>query len=330
MAKLRLTMACWDYDRTRALSDRRVQPEGVDLNYLTLMMPESFFRMLRFREFDVGEMSLSWYTRTLVSVERPFIAIPVFPSRMFRHSGIYVHASSGIETPKDLVGRRVGVPEYQMTAAVWIKGMLAEHYGVPVASVSYHTGGLLQPGRTETPLSLPPEIRVQPISAGRTLSEMIETGELDALYTAEMPEPFARRSPKVRRLFPDYKVAEQRYFSETGIFPIMHTVVVKRELYEAHRWVARSLFKAFEAARDLAYEDLRQIVALKTMLPWLPAYVEETRAMFGSDDYWPYGLRDNERVLGTFLRYSHEQGILDRLLQPEELFAPETLEAHRI
>lgn len=325
MADLDLTLAVWDYDRTRALQDGRVKPEGIALRYLPLGMPESFFRMLRHGEFDASEMSLSWYTRTVFSEPRPFLAIPVFPSRMFRHSSIYVHAGSGIQAPGDLVGKRVGCPEYQMTAAVWIRGILADQYGVPVNSVTYHTGGLKEPGRREVPMNLPPDISVSPIPDDRTLSDMIDRGEIDALYTAEMPASFERRSPNVRRLFADYEREERAYFEKTRIFPIMHTVVVKAALLEHEPWVAQSLTKAFVAAQRIAYADLYDTTALKTMLPWLTAHVESTRATMGTDDYWPYGIEANRETLATFLRYSHEQGLSPRRLEPEELFAPSTL-----
>jgi 4,5-dihydroxyphthalate decarboxylase len=325
LSDLELTIAVWDYDRTRALQDGRVKPEGMRLTYLPLGMPESFFRMLRHHEFDISEMSLSWYTRTLFHEPRPFMAIPVFPSRMFRHSSIYINAHSGIREPRDLIGKRVGCPEYQMTAAVWVKGILADDYGVPVDSVTYHTGGLKEPGRREMPMDLPPNVSVTPIPEDQTLSAMLESGDIDALYTAEMPTPFIERSPNVRRLFSDYVRAEQAYFEKTSIFPIMHTVVIRGEVLERHPWVAQSLTKAFIAAQEIAYRDLYDTTALKTMLPWLTAYVEETRAAMRADDYWPYGLARNRDTLSRFLRYSHEQGLLPRRVEPEELFTPSTL-----
>jgi 4,5-dihydroxyphthalate decarboxylase len=327
--RLPLTLACWDYDRTRALQDGRIEPEGIDLTYLALGMPESFFRMLHHGEFHASEMSLSWYTRTIARDPRPFVAIPVFPSRMFRHSCIYVHADSGISEPRDLIGKRVGCPEYQMTAAVWLKGILAEHYGVPVESVTYHTGGLRQPGRTEVPMSLPPEISVTPIPADRTLSDLLESGELDALYTAEMPEPFRLGSPSVKRLFEDYETEEREYFRRTGIFPIMHVVVVRSDVYEANPWVAQTLVTAFEESKAIALEELYEVTALKVSLPWLTAHVEQTRREL-ADDFWPYGLEPNRHTLETFLRYSYEQGLLPEPLEPEQLFAPETVRTARV
>jgi 4,5-dihydroxyphthalate decarboxylase len=330
MSKLKLAFGCWDYDRTRALMDGRVKPDGIDLNYLEMPVEETFFRMLRHREFDVAEMSLSSYTVSLSRPERPFVAIPVFPSRYFRHSCIYVNADSGINEPKDLIGKRIGTPEFQMTAPVWIRGTLAEHYGVPMDSVTYVTGGEEQPGRPEKlKLDLPERIRIEEIGPTQTLSQMLLSGEIDALHTARMPSTFLTGQGKVRRLFPDFAKVEREYFSQTGIFPIMHTVVIRREIYEANRWVAQTLFKAFQQAQQIAYADLRETAALKTMLPWLEAYVEDTTRAMG-DDYWPYGLHRNRKTLETFLRYHHECGLSKQLVKPEDLFAPETLEEFKI
>jgi 4,5-dihydroxyphthalate decarboxylase len=306
----------------------------VDLNYLNLPVEETFFRMLRHQEFDVAEMSLSSYTLSLFRQNPPFIAIPVFPSRMFRHSCIYIHAGSGIREPHHLIGKRVGSPEYQMTAPVWIRGILSDQYGVPVTSPSYFTGGEEQPGRTEKiALSLPPDFRVQPIPAAKTLSEMIATGEIDALYTARAPSSFTPAagpgSGNVRRLFEDYQSVERDYYLKTKIFPIMHVVVIRHDVYEKHPWVAQSLTKAFALAQRDTYQDLHEMGALKSMLPWLVQHVEDTEKLMGRD-FWPYGLEPNIHVLQTFLRYSHEQGLAKRLLAPAELFAPESLESFKI
>jgi 4,5-dihydroxyphthalate decarboxylase len=327
MGKLRLSMACSNYDRTRALFDGRVAVDGVDLNALDLPIEEIFFRMLRHHEFDVAEMSLSSYTLSLFAENSRLIAIPVFPSRFFRHSCIFIHAGSGIREPKDLIGKRVGVPEYQMTAGVWIRGTLAEHYGVPFSSVRYFRGGEEQQGRPEKiALSLPPEIRLETIPQGKTLAAMIASGEIDALYTARMPSTFKNGSGKVRRLFDNYQQVEQEYFSKTNIFPIMHVVAIRRDVYEKSPWVAQSLYKAFTQAQRLAYGELYDSGALASMLPWLTRHVEETRALMGGD-FWPYGLARNAHTLETFLRYSFEQGLAKRLLKPAELFAPESLES---
>lgn len=331
MSRLRLTLACGDYDRTRALEDGTVSPDGIDLTYLRLPVEETFFRMLRHQEFDAAELSLSSYVLTLHQDPPPFVAIPVFPSRMFRHSAVYVRVAAGIRDPEHLVGRVVGLPEYQLTAHVWIRGILQDRHGVAVDSVTYRTGGLETPGRIEkAPLDLPPHIVVEPIPPDRTLSELLLAGELDALYTPRIPAPFARRDPRVQRLFPAVVAAERAYYEDTGIFPIMHVVVLRRSLYERHPWVAQSLTKAFERARAQAWPRLHDASALHVMLPWLNLQFEEARDLLG-DHYWSYGLDPrNHHVLATFLRYHHEQGLSPRRLTPEELFAPESLEAYVI
>jgi 4,5-dihydroxyphthalate decarboxylase len=330
MTALRLTLACWDYDRTRALADGRVRPEGIDLNLIPLEVEETFFRMLRGREFDAAEMSLSSYTVSLFREPPAFVGIPVFPSRFFRHSCIFVSASSGIREPADLVGKRIGVPEYQMTAPVWIRGVLADEYGVDPASVTYFTGGEEEPGRDEKlKLDLPERFKVVPIGPGKTLSAMLADGEIDALHTARTPSTFYTRPGDVLRLFPDYVAVEKAYFRRTGLFPIMHLIAIRRDVYEANRWIARSLLKAFEEAKAVTLRNFAATSAMTSMLPWQVAAVEEARAELGAD-WWPYGLASNRAALDAFLRYHHEQGLSPRRLAPEELFAPETLEAFKI
>ena len=330
MARLKLTLGCWNYDRTRALMDGSVVPDGIELNYLNMPVEETFFRMLRHQEFDVAEMSLSSYTVSLFRSPQPFVAIPAFPSRFFRHSCIYVNRAAGIREPKDLIGRRVGNPEYQMTAPVWIRGILSDHYDVPVDSVTYVTGGEEEPGRSEKlKLDLPPNIRVERIGPEQTLAQMLLTGEIDALYTARMPSTFRTGGGRVRRLFENYVDVERDYYRRTGIFPAMHTVAIRRDVYEANRWVAQSLMKAFVESQRRTYEDLYETAALKAMLPWLTAHVEQACAEMG-EDFWPYGFEKNRETLRTFLRYHHEQGLSKRLLEPEALFAPESLESFRI
>ena len=330
MPKLRLTLSCWNYDRTRALMEERIPIDGVELNYLNLPIEETFFRMMRNQEFDVAEMSLSSYTLSLFGEDPPFIAIPVFPSRSFRHSGIFINTASGIREPKDLIGKRVGNPEFQLTAIVWIRGILADLYGVPLRSVSYFTGGQEDPGRIEkAKLSLPQDILVQAIPAHKTLSKMLLQGEIDALYAPRAPSTLFSHPDKVQRLFPNYPVVERDYYLKTKIFPIMHVIAIRREVYESNPWVAQSLYKAFVAAQREVYEDMHEVAALKVMLPWLTSHLEETEGLLGRD-FWPYGVEPNVNTLQTFLRYSCEQGLAKRLLEPRELFAPETLEAFKI
>lgn len=322
MARLPLSFSCWDYDRVRAVQDGRVVPQGIDLTFLPNAPEETFFRMLKWREFDVAEMSLSSYVLSLFEDEPPFVAIPVFPSRVFRHGSVYLGPGSSATSPAELAGGTIGVPEYQITASVWIRGILAEHHGLPVDAVSYRTGGLHEAGRHEkVRLDLPPHIAVRPIGPLETLDELLVTGAVDALYSARAPRSFG--PGPVRRLFPDPRSVEQAYFADTGIFPIMHTVVIRREVYERHPWVARSLLDALTTARDLVYPQLHEVTALKAMLPWSVPEAETTVSLMGPD-FWPYGIEPNRTTLETFLRYSHEQGLAKRALAPEELFVPET------
>jgi 4,5-dihydroxyphthalate decarboxylase len=330
MSKLRLSLACWNYDRTRSLLEGLVPVDGIELTYLNLPVEETFFRMMRHQEFDVAEMSLSSYVLSLFAENPPFIAIPIFPSRSFRHSCIYVNRERGIREPKDLIGKRVGTPEYQLTACVWIRGILSDEFNVPITSASYFRGGEEEPGRVEKlALSLPDGIRLETIAPDKTLSQMLDSGELDALHSPRMPSTFLRGSGKVRRLFEDYQRVEQEYYLKTKIFPVMHTVVIRRDVYEDNPWVAQSLYKAFVCAQREAYQDLYETAALKFMLPWLIRHVEETRSMMGQD-FWPYGFEPNVPTLRTFLRYSYEQGLSKRQLAPQELFAAESLESFKI
>src|SRR2546422_395012 len=285
MAKLRLTLACWNYDRTRALLEERISVDGIELNYLNLVVEETFFRMLRHREFDVAEMSLSSYTISLFGEDPPFIAIPVFPSRSFRHSCIYVNADSGIREPKDLIGKRIGNPEYQMTAPVWIRGILSDEYGVPVTSATYFQGGEEEPGRPEKlPLKLPPEIQVRSIPLDRTLSAMIVSGEIDALYATRAPSTFKTAPDRVRRLLENYPAAEH-------LFGSLRMPDQPRK-HDLQRGCFAQVFIGF---------TLCETAALKVMLPWLVWHTEETEKMLGRD-FWPYGLEPNLHNLSTFLR----------------------------
>jgi 4,5-dihydroxyphthalate decarboxylase len=330
MSKLRLSFSCWDYDRMRALADGSVVPEGIDLICTNHVVEETFFRMARHREFDLAEMSLSSYTVSLSKPDWPFVAIPVFPSRMFRHGFTYVSAKSGIKEPKDLAGKRIGTPEYQLTAPVWIRGILQDEYGLDPASPTYFTGGLFDPGRIEKiALNLPPKFKLESIDPSKTLSAMIATGELDAIQAPHPPSTFYSAPDRVKRLFENYVEVERAYFRKTRIFPIMHTVAIRREVYEANRWIAQSLFKAFVEAQRRVYDALHHQEAYSTMLPWQMAHVEEAQRELGAD-WWAYGLEPNRHVLDTFLRYHHEQGLSPRRLKPEDLFAPESLESFKI
>lgn len=327
MARLELTFACGDYDRTRALAEGTIRPDGIELNYLRLPVEETFFRMMRHREFEVAEMSLSSYVLSLGTSPSPFVALPVFTSRMFRHGGIYCHTDAGIAEPEDLRGKVVGTPEFQLTAGVWIRGILADRHHVPIDSVRYLTGGQETAGRIEkASLDLGGRVEVSRIPENRTLSAMLVAGEIDALYTPRIPHPFAAGDPRVRRVFADAVGAEKDYYAATGIFPIMHVVAIRRDVYERHPWVAQSLYKALLQAKQEAMANLYDSSALRFMLPWLNQDLEQAKVLMG-EDFWSYGLQANHSTLQTFLGYHHDQGLSARLLTPEELFAPESVEA---
>lgn len=328
--KLPLTVACWDYDRTRALLDGAIQIEGCEANYLPLPVEETFFRALRQQEFDVAELSMSSYTMQLARGDAHYVAIPVFLSRMFRHSAIYVRADAGITHPAQLKGRQVGVPEYQLTAPVWVRGLLQDEHGLAPEDIHWRTGGVEQAGRHEK-VELPATVRarVEPIGPDQTLNRWLLDGRIDALVAPRAPSAFDAPGGQVVRLYQDLRGAEQDYFRRTGIFPIMHVVGLRRALVERHPWLAASVYKAFVAAKDRALRELGEVAALKTSLPWLASEVEETRALMGPD-FWSYGLQPNRKTLQAFLRYHHEQGLSPRQLQAEELFAPSTLEQFAI
>ena len=330
MIEVPITIACGNYDRTRAIRDGRVKVEGCEATYLPLYPEEIFFRAFRYQEFDVSELSLSSYIRTVAAGNSAYIGIPAFVSRLFRHSGIYIRADAGIGAPAELRGKRVGLPEYQITAVVWMRGMMQHEYGVKPTEIHWRSGGQEEAGRDErTPLKPIPGLDLKPIGKEQTLVGMLRDGELDALFTARGPSSFLRGEPHIKRLFPNTREAEQAYYKKTGMFPIMHLVGIRKELVQKYPWLPTSVYKAFCEAKALAMIDLLDVNALMVTLPWLIPETEDTMAVMGKD-FWPYGFQPNEKTLGTFLRYSYEQGLAKRLLTPRELFAPETLESFKI
>lgn len=316
---LSLTYAGGLYDRTQALRTGDVIPEGVRLTYLASTPEDVFLRMMQHQEFDCSEMSLASYSIAHERGEPDFVAIPVFPSRSFRLSCIYVRADSPLRSLEELRGKRVGMPEFQMTAAVWQRGILAEHYGVPVESVTWVTG---RPERLA--ISLPPQIRVEHYQGQGGLAGALQAGAIDALMAARMPEEYAR-GRGLRRLLADSRAEEAAYFRKTGLFPIMHTVVIKGALYREHPWLARSLYDAFVAAKARTLAAMYDTTALTVSLPWLTEEIEATRRLLG-DDYWSYGFSANRDCVATLLRYLYEQGLTQSLQSPEALFAPTLLE----
>ena len=324
MSRLALTLACGDYDRTRPLLDGRVALEGIGLNPVVLPPPELFRRQARYAEFEVAEFSLATHAILLARGDDRFVGVPVFPSRAFRHGHILVHAQAGIQGPADLVGRRVGCPEYVQTAAVWVRAMLEHDYGVRPSQLQWYIGGLDQPVEQERiAAGLPDGLSVARLSGEETLGELLDRGAIDALISADLPRCFLAGSPNVRRLFPDYHQVEADYYRRTGHFPIMHTVVVRRDVYERHRWVPRSVYKGFAAAKAVGLRQLAYSGALAAAVPFLMHALEETRALMGND-YWPYGLAANRATLEALLSALHEQALTPRRLAAEELFAPET------
>lgn len=324
--RLRLTLACGLYDRTMALQNGTVVPEGIDLNYIAMGPGPLFRRQARNAEFDVAEFSLATYVILRARGDDRMVAIPVFPSRKFRHTDIYINTRSGIEKPRDLAGKRVGAQEYQQTAAVWIRGMLQEDYGVSPEQVEWVFGGY---NRAEAfieriPIQLPPNIRAVTIPPDQSLNQMLDDGAIDAVIGASPPRAFVEHSPNVARLFPNTREVEIEYFRRTAIFPIMHTIVLKREIYEQAPWMALNLYDAFERAKSIGLARLKESGTLFCALPWLLDHLRETAQLLGEDPF-SYGLEKNRPILEKFLDYCHAQGLSQRRLGLEDLMVPETL-----
>ena len=332
MSRLPITIATWDYDRVRALTDGRVRVEGCDVNYLTMPVEECFERAFFHGEFEVAEIGFSPYLIALSRATRatvPYVAVPVFLSRMFRHSAVYIRTDRGIAGPADLRGKTVGVPEYQMSAVLWFRGLLQDEFGITAKDINWVQAGLENPGRREKfPLNLPGDFPLTSRS-DRSLSQLLIDGEIDGILSARRPSCFVDRHPKVARLFPDYRAAERDYFRKSGIFPIMHALGIRRDIYENHRWLAASLYKAFLQAKRIADAEFTETTALKVGLPWVNAEYEDTAALMG-DDFWSYGIAPNRKTLSTMARYSYEQGLSVRLLTVEEMFAEGNLTETRV
>lgn len=330
MAKLQLSLAVGDYDRTRAILDGRAPVEGCDINAVAIEPEEAFHRAFKYQEFDITEVSLSSHTLTTARGDAHYVGIPAFVSRLFRHSGIYIRSDRGIRRAEDLKGRTIGLPEYQMTANVWIRGILEDEHGVRPKDVKWRNGGLEEAGRGErTKLALPAEIELKSIPADRTLSDMLEKGEIDALFSARAPSCFLRGAANVARLFPDYPAVEEAYFRKTRIFPVMHLIGIRRELAEKHPWLPVSVYKAFVKSKELCMEHLGQIGHLSTSLPWSVAEYDRLRKVMGPD-IWSYGVEENRHVLDTFGRYSHEQGLSPRRMSADDMVFRATHELSKV
>jgi 4,5-dihydroxyphthalate decarboxylase len=326
MSRLALTFAGEPhFDRTRLLETGEVRPDGIDLNCLRVEVGELFRRMAQFAEFDVSEMSMSTLMAMVSRGDDRLVGLPVFPSRHFRHRQIYVRADAGIAEPKDLAGRTVGVPEYQMTAALWHRAVLEHDFGVAPSDMTWVYGGLNRPHyRERLALPAPPGVRMRAAPADRTLNELLESGELDALLSTQPPTAFHEGDPRIVRLFEDYRAVERDWWERTRLFPIMHCIVMRRDVYEANRWIAVSLLEAFAESRALLRAQLHHPDTPPVTHPWWHAEIEDVFAMFGGDPWYP-GYDANAATLEAMTAYSFEQGLSARKLDPQELFAPESV-----
>ncbi len=322
MSGVQLSMAIGSYDHIRDLANGRVRPEGIELKAMELPIEEIFFRTFSFAEWDISEFSMAKYVSMLGTGTAPFRAIPVFPSRVFRQSAIYVANRGPIRGSQDLAGRRIGVPEWAQTAGIYARAFLQHQCGVSLADIHWLQGGVNQPGRTEkAKLSLPAGVKIEPVH-DRALNEMLLAGDLDGIISAREPAGFLARNPQIARLWPDYRPSEENYYRETGIFPIMHVIVVKNEVLNRHPWIAMNLFRAFEEAKANSLRRLSTIVNSPIPIPWLSQTYCRAQEILG-EDVWPYGIEANRRTLDAFLQYCTEQGITSRTISIEDLFPRE-------
>jgi 4,5-dihydroxyphthalate decarboxylase len=329
MNKLRLSVAMGDYDRTRALLDGRVQIDGVDPVYMTLYPEEMFFRAMRSQDFDICELSFSSYMVKTAQNTCPYVAVPVFLSRAFRHTSIYVRKDR-IHKPEDLKGRRIGLPEYQLSAHVWARAILQDDHGVHPEDVTWVRGGIETPGRPEKiALKLPAGVQLENAPEGTTISELLDRGEIDGFMAPRPPSAQALSNPAVGWLYDDPTAAAKDYFKRTGIFPIMHVVGVRKTLCEEHPWLPMAVFKAFNQAKGAALEALSDTSATKVTLPFVEEQLKAARETMGQD-FWSYGVAANRATLDAFLRHHHAQGLSQKRMQIEEIFHPATYETYAI
>jgi 4,5-dihydroxyphthalate decarboxylase len=329
MNEVPLTLAISPYDHVEDLVAGRIVPDGIKLTCLTLPVEEIFFRFLKYREWDVSELSLAKYASLVSQGDNSLTALPVFPSRIFRHSSVYVRRDGPVRSPQDLAGKRIGLPEWAQTAAVYSRGFMMHQYGIDLAGIDWVQAGVNEPGRAEkVALNLPAGIRITSLPAG-TLSRMLVKGEVDAVLSAHPPDCFESGHPNVTRLFEDYMTVEADYYRKTGIFPIMHVVAVKHTLVKAQPWIAMSLLKAFEEAKRRSVARALEITAPRFPIPWCFEHARRAQQLFGSD-YWPYGVEANRTTLEAFLQYAYEQGVCHRQLTPSDLFPEQVMERCKI
>ena len=329
MAKLNLSIAVRDYDRTRPLTDGTVQIDGVEPVFLALDPEEIFFRAFRHAEFDICELSMSSSTVKTAQGDFAYVGVPAFVSRAFRHTSIYVRTDC-VKKPQDLKGKKVGVSEYQLTANVWARALLEDEYGVKPSDIHWIRGGLEQAGRVEKiAITLPRDVRLEPAPEGVTLNAMLEAGEIDAFIGPRTPSCFEQGKPNVGWLWPDPMSVAKDYFRKTGNFPIMHIIGVKRALVAQHPWLPTALLKAFTRSKDICLALLEETSASKVTLPFMEEQVKAARDFMGAD-FWPYGIAPNRKQLEYFLAQHHSQGLSSRLVKVEELFHPTTFETYKL
>jgi 4,5-dihydroxyphthalate decarboxylase len=330
MTQLTVSLACQNSDRTRPLLDGRVRIEGVTFHWVPVDPEEIFHRAFRNQEFDVCEISLATHLTLTSRAGSPFTGVPAFLSRAFRHSAIYVRRDRGIATPADLKARRIGVPDYQQTAGLWVRGMMLDDYGVEPASMRWLVGGLEQPGRSpRTQLSMPAHISITPIANGQTLSTMLLAGEIDAIIAPRAPSCLTSHPALIARLFSDFRTSEEDYFRRHGLFPLMHCVGIRNDLAARHPWLAASLLKAFSDAKEICLRDMQQVNFLRATLPWLSDDLARVKQVMG-EDFWPYGMSENTAELEAMARYAVADGLAPRLVAPAELFSPATMAMFKI
>ena len=329
MSRLRLTYAASDYDHTRDFTNGDIEAEGIDLNYLKLTIEETFFRFTKFREWDVSEMSMGKYISLKSQDDDSITAIPVFPSRVFRQSSLFVLAGSPIKDASDLAGKKIGIPEWAQTASIYTRGWMVHQVGVPLQAVEWVQAGVNDPGRAEkVKLKLPDGVKYTPMP-DRSLTEMLLSGDIDCVMAAHPPAPFEEGSPDIVQLYPNYREVEEQYYRETGIFPIMHVIALRSDVYRENRWIAMNLFKAFEQAKARSMVRAQEFTATRFPFAWCYEAAGKARELFG-DDFFPYGVEPNRVTLEAYLQYGYEQGVCHRPVAVEELFAEEVLAAFRV
>ena len=328
MSKLPLSIAMSNYEHVADVMNGRIPAEGIDLRAMELPVEEIFFRMLNFLEWDISEFSMAKYVSLTASNQAPFWAIPVFPSRVFRQSAFYINTKSGIKEPVDLAGRRIGIPEWAQTAGVYARSYLQHQCGMQLKDIHWVQAGVNDAGRTEkVTLSLPSGVDIESVP-GRSLNELLLAGEIDGMISAREPAAMIQRDPRIARLWPDYRTIEESYYKDTGIFPIMHAVVIKKQTFEQHPWIAMNLFKAFDEAKNRSLQRLSSLVNSRVAIPWSHLALERTRNLFG-EDIWPYGIEPNRRALEAFTQFCFEQGITDRQVPLSDLFPPQLTRTYK-